>query len=38
MPAAPKTSNVVSMRVVNFSKTIFKFISTFFNDHILGTG
>ena len=24
---------MVSIRVVNFSKTIFKFFSTFFNDH-----
>jgi len=29
MPAAPKTSNVVSIRVVNFSKTIFKFLARF---------
>ena len=29
MPAAPKASNVVSIRVVNFSKTIFNFLTRF---------
>jgi len=29
MPAAPKTSNVVSIRVVNFSNTIFNFLARF---------
>jgi len=33
MPATPETLNVVSIRIVNFSKTIFKYFSTFFNDH-----